>query len=62
MTKEQVEANEKKMFEKYLAHVTKRYKGRLNYFEQNLEVCDTWKDLMTFFCISDAYDGCIIDF
>jgi hypothetical protein len=41
MSKEQVEENEKKMFDRYLSLVTRRYRGRLNYFEQNLEVRDS---------------------
>lgn len=51
MTKEQVEGNEKSMFEVYLSNISASYRGRINYFEQNLEV---WRQLWRVCEISDV--------
>eukprot|EP01122_Echinamoeba_exundans_P006496 TRINITY_DN1841_c0_g1_i2.p1 TRINITY_DN1841_c0_g1~~TRINITY_DN1841_c0_g1_i2.p1 ORF type:complete len:526 (-),score=131.97 TRINITY_DN1841_c0_g1_i2:394-1971(-) len=51
MTKEQVEGQEKEMFDVYLKNISSTYSGRINYFEQNLEV---WRQLWRVCEISDV--------
>jgi ribosome biogenesis GTPase A len=51
MSKEQVEGQEKEMFDVYLKNISLTYSGRINYFEQNLEV---WRQLWRVCEISDV--------
>uniref|UniRef100_A0A6B2L127 Guanine nucleotide-binding protein-like 1 n=1 Tax=Arcella intermedia TaxID=1963864 RepID=A0A6B2L127_9EUKA len=51
MSKEEVEANERVVFEDYLDILNEKYKDRLNHFEHNLEV---WRQLWRVCEISDV--------